>query len=191
MFRKPDVWSKFEPEIPKPEVNRRLRFFSGKRRRLLFLTLWFFRAGRKVQQMIITLQRKARKWVGHQTNFKTALPPEKKFWGNSNRTQDLFITGHLGRGGGLVVSNHAFYSNVPSSNPVGYLYFLYKKTKFLQKRDRGWPPHKYLKKPRVISSAQLRDQHYGPNPVELTLCPGDNFFLRHSVWIPHSISQTR
>ena len=40
----------------------------------------------------------------------------------------------LGRGGGLVVSVPAFYSDDPSSNPAGYLInFLYKKTKINEK----------------------------------------------------------
>ena len=34
----------------------------------------------------------------------------------------------MGRGDGLVVSILAFYSNDPSSNPAGYLNFLYVKT---------------------------------------------------------------
>ena len=40
----------------------------------------------------------------------------------------------LGRGGDLVVSVLAFYSNDPSSNPAGYLNFLYKKAKINKKR---------------------------------------------------------
>ena len=39
----------------------------------------------------------------------------------------------MGRGGSLVVSVLAFYSNDPSSNPAGYLNFLYKKTKINEK----------------------------------------------------------
>ena len=40
----------------------------------------------------------------------------------------------MGRGGGLVVSVPAFYSDDPSSNPAGYLInFLYKKTKINEK----------------------------------------------------------
>ena len=39
----------------------------------------------------------------------------------------------LGRGGGLVVSVPAFYSDDPSSNPAGNLNFLYKKTKINEK----------------------------------------------------------
>ena len=35
----------------------------------------------------------------------------------------------FGRGGGLMVSVLAFYSHDPSSNPSGYLNFLYEKTK--------------------------------------------------------------
>ena len=39
-----------------------------------------------------------------------------------------------GRGGGLVVSVPAFYSDDPSSNPAGYLLnFLYEKTKINEK----------------------------------------------------------
>ena len=39
-----------------------------------------------------------------------------------------------GRGGGLVVSVPAFYSDDPSSNPAGYLInFLYEKTKINEK----------------------------------------------------------
>ena len=40
----------------------------------------------------------------------------------------------MGRGGGLVVSVLAFYSNDPSSNPAGVFNFLYKKTKSNEKR---------------------------------------------------------
>ena len=39
-----------------------------------------------------------------------------------------------GRGGSLVVSVLAFYSDDPSSNPAGYLNFLYEKTKINKKR---------------------------------------------------------
>ena len=40
----------------------------------------------------------------------------------------------MGRGGGLVVSVPAFYSDDPSSNPAGYLInFLYEKTKINEK----------------------------------------------------------
>ena len=39
----------------------------------------------------------------------------------------------MGRGGGLVVSVPAFYSDDPSSNPTGYLNFLYEKMKIHQK----------------------------------------------------------
>ena len=35
----------------------------------------------------------------------------------------------VGRGGGLVVSIFAFYSNHPSSNPAGDLHFLHKRRK--------------------------------------------------------------
>ena len=40
----------------------------------------------------------------------------------------------MGRGGGLVVSILAFYSDNPSSIPAGYLNFLYEKTKMHKKR---------------------------------------------------------
>ena len=40
----------------------------------------------------------------------------------------------LGRGGGLVVSVLAFYSDDPSSNPAGYLNFLDEKKQINQKR---------------------------------------------------------
>ena len=55
--------------------------------------------------------------------------------------QNFIMLGKIsvGCGGGLVVSFLAFYSDDPSSNPAGYLNFLYKKTKILQKRGRGWP----------------------------------------------------
>ena len=39
----------------------------------------------------------------------------------------------MGRGGGLVVSALAFYTDDPSLN-AGYLNFMYKKTKIYQKR---------------------------------------------------------
>ena len=39
-----------------------------------------------------------------------------------------------GRGGGLVVSVLAFYSDNPSSNPAGCLNFQYEKTKINEKR---------------------------------------------------------
>ena len=46
----------------------------------------------------------------------------------------------LGRGGGLVVSVPAFYSDDPSSIHAGYLInYLYEKTKIKRKRGRGWP----------------------------------------------------
>ena len=41
----------------------------------------------------------------------------------------------MGRcGGGLAVSDLAFYSDDPSSNPAGYLDFLYEKTKTNEKK---------------------------------------------------------
>ena len=40
----------------------------------------------------------------------------------------------MGRGGGLVVSVLAFHSDDLSSNPAGYLNFLYEKTKINKKR---------------------------------------------------------
>ena len=40
---------------------------------------------------------------------------------------------YKGRGGGLVVSVLAFYSDYPSSNPAGYLNFMYEKTKINEK----------------------------------------------------------
>ena len=40
---------------------------------------------------------------------------------------------YQGRGGGLVVSVLAFYSDNPSSNPASYLIFLYEKTKINKK----------------------------------------------------------
>ena len=46
----------------------------------------------------------------------------------------LSIVEPLGRGGGLVVSVPALYSDDPSSNPAGYLIdFLYEKTKINEK----------------------------------------------------------
>ena len=39
----------------------------------------------------------------------------------------------MGHGGGLVVSVLAIYSDDPSSNPDGYLNFLYKKSKINEK----------------------------------------------------------
>ena len=45
----------------------------------------------------------------------------------------------LGRGGVLVVSILAFYSDDPGSNPAGYLNFLYEKTK-LTKKEAGVGP---------------------------------------------------
>ena len=39
----------------------------------------------------------------------------------------------MGRGGGLVFSILAFYSDDPSLNPAGYLNFLYEKTKINEK----------------------------------------------------------
>ena len=45
----------------------------------------------------------------------------------------------LGRGGGLVVSVLAYYSDNPSSNPAGYLNLLYKKTKINKKEARVGP----------------------------------------------------
>ena len=48
----------------------------------------------------------------------------------------------LGRGGGLVVSVPAFYSDDPSSNPAGYLInFLYEKTK-INEKEAGVGPIK-------------------------------------------------
>ena len=46
----------------------------------------------------------------------------------------------MGRGGGLVVSVRAFYSYNPSSNPAGYLNFLYKKT-IINKKEAGGSAH--------------------------------------------------
>ena len=45
----------------------------------------------------------------------------------------------MGRGGGLVVNILAFYSDYPSSNPAGYLNFLYKNTKINEKEARVGP----------------------------------------------------
>ena len=45
-----------------------------------------------------------------------------------------------GRGGGLVVSVLAFYSDYPSSNPTGYLNFRYKKMKMNEKEAGVAPP---------------------------------------------------
>ena len=45
----------------------------------------------------------------------------------------------MGHGGGLVVNVLAFYSDNPSSNPVGYLNFLNKKTKINEKEARVGP----------------------------------------------------
>ena len=45
----------------------------------------------------------------------------------------------MGRGGGLVVSVLAFYSNDPSSNPPVNLNFLYKKTKTNKKETAVGP----------------------------------------------------
>ena len=50
----------------------------------------------------------------------------------------------IGRGGGLVVSVHAFYSDDPSSNPAGYLNFLYEKTKINKKEAGEGPSFKKL-----------------------------------------------
>ena len=44
-----------------------------------------------------------------------------------------------------MVSVLAFYSNDPSSNPAGYLNFLYKKTKINEKEAGGWPIFKKTK----------------------------------------------
>ena len=47
---------------------------------------------------------------------------------------------YQGRGGGLVVSVLAFYSDNPSSNPAGYFKkFLYEKTKII-KNEAGFGP---------------------------------------------------
>ena len=54
----------------------------------------------------------------------------------------------MGRGGGLVVSILAFYSDNSSSSPAGYKNFRYKKTKIIEK-EAGIGPS--LKK----SKAQL------------------------------------
>ena len=43
---------------------------------------------------------------------------------------------YQGRGGGLVVSVLAFYSDNPSSNPASYLIFLYGKTN-INKKEAG------------------------------------------------------
>ena len=51
-------------------------------------------------------------------------------------------TNTQGRGGGLVVSVPAFYSDDPSSNPAGYLInFLYEKTK-INEKEAGVGPIK-------------------------------------------------
>ena len=54
------------------------------------------------------------------------------------------------RGGGLVVSVLAFYSNDPSSNPAGFLNFLNENTKMNEKRGRDWPIFKTLKAARTV-----------------------------------------
>ena len=49
----------------------------------------------------------------------------------------------MGRGGGLVVSIPAFYSDDPSLNPAGYLInFLYEKTKINEKEAGVGPSSK-------------------------------------------------
>ena len=50
----------------------------------------------------------------------------------------------MGRGGGLVFSILAFYSGDPSSNPAGYLNFLYEKTKINEKEAGVGPSLKKL-----------------------------------------------
>ena len=47
---------------------------------------------------------------------------------------------YVGRGGGLVVSVLAFYSDDLSSNPAGYLNFLYEKTK-INEKEAGVGPY--------------------------------------------------
>ena len=49
-----------------------------------------------------------------------------------------------GSGGGLVVSILAFYSDNPSSNPDGYLIFLYQKTKINEKEAGVGPSVKWV-----------------------------------------------
>ena len=48
----------------------------------------------------------------------------------------------MGRGGGLVVSVLSFYSNNFSSNPAGYLNFLYEETKINEKEAGVGPTFK-------------------------------------------------
>ena len=51
----------------------------------------------------------------------------------------------MGRDGGLVVCILAFYSDDPSSNPAGYLNFLYEKTKRNQTESVVGPFKKIIK----------------------------------------------
>ena len=67
----------------------------------------------------------------------------------------------LGHGGGIVVSALAFYSDNPSSNPVGYLLsLLYEKTKINRTEAGVGPFYRTLFMPRV---------NYVSFPVKLPL----------------------
>ena len=84
----------------------------------------------------------------------------------------------VGRGGGLVVSVLAFYSDDPSSNPAGYLNFLCEKTR-INKKEAGVDPS--LKNNSTTRWAYtfpkiLQQTHNIPTCV--ILLPGD--FLPHS-----------
>ena len=45
----------------------------------------------------------------------------------------LLGNSNIGRGGGLVVSVLAFYSDIPSLNPAGFFKFLYEKMRIAEK----------------------------------------------------------
>ena len=59
----------------------------------------------------------------------------------------------MDRGGGLVVSIFAFYSDNPSSIPAGYLNFLYEKTK-INEKEAGVGPS-FIKKLDSPQAAEL------------------------------------
>ena len=47
--------------------------------------------------------------------------------------QTLLGNSNIGRGGGLVVSVLAFYSDIPSLNPAGFFNFLYEKMRIAER----------------------------------------------------------
>ena len=87
----------------------------------------------------------------------------------------------LGRGGGLVVSILALCSNDPSSNPLGYLYFLCDKAKTNEKEARVGPSfYVHIKSP-ALEKTLNRDKTKYTKPKFMVTEPHVVATLRSSA----------